>query len=418
MTRRRILSVSIFLGMLVLGLLLASNRSAFALTTTPTPTGFVGNISIGGTVKDAVTGLPIVGATVTCVHNVLVSHSPLCTGTRTTSSTGTYSFGVAFIRDTDTVSVTVDAAGYTSQTISRNGISMMGGGSFNFAMVASGPTVTPTSIPGQPDLSFPATPYWMWDPGSYDSANSCYNYTPVLVWNVQVKNAGSANAGSFVVGQNYDAQKAVSGLPAGQTSTLYFPFPGRPGATAPAGQPTLSTMYSNFAADTTNTVVESNETNNTSRAAIPVFTATLSSGATRVYCKTSTPTPTGSLPAPTFTRTPTPSPTCPCISPTPTRTSTRTLTPTITSTTPTGGTCSPVNATITAPFSWDGAGTLCWQSSNLGSYINNWSTTSVTLNGVNITNMYIPSSSYPAKIGGFWYISLNSAVTWGHFEAK
>ena len=124
------------------------------------------------------------------------------------------------------------------------------------------------------------------------------------------------------------------------------------------------------------------------------------------------------------------------ITPTPTRsqtpvsgpTATRTITPTpggVTATpsrTPTpdstGSTCSPVTSTITAPFSFDGAGTFCWQSSSLGSYINSWNTASVAINGVNATNLYVASGSYPAKINGFWYVSYNSSVAWGHFEAK
>jgi hypothetical protein len=107
----------------------------------------------------------------------------------------------------------------------------------------------------------------------------------------------------------------------------------------------------------------------------------------------------------------------------PTLTPTRTLTPVITNTptrtpTPATGGCSPVTSSITAPFTWDGAGTFCWQSSNLGSYINSWNTTNVSINGVNLTNLYVASSSYPAKIGGFWYVSYNSNVAWAHFEAK
>jgi hypothetical protein len=43
---------------------------------------------------------------------------------------------------------------------------------------------------------------------------------------------------------------------------------------------------------------------------------------------------------------------------------------------------------------------------------------SITLNGVNATNLYIASGSYPAKIGGYWYVSYNSGVAWGHFETK
>jgi hypothetical protein len=77
-----------------------------------------------------------------------------------------------------------------------------------------------------------------------------------------------------------------------------------------------------------------------------------------------------------------------------------------------------VTSTITAPFSFDGAGSFCWQSSNLGGFINSWNTTSVSLNGVDITNVFVASSAYPAKIGSFWYVSYSSSVTFGHFEAK
>ncbi|MGC1375187.1 MAG: GDSL-type esterase/lipase family protein, partial [Anaerolineales bacterium] len=62
----------------------------------------------------------------------------------------------------------------------------------------------------------------------------------------------------------------------------------------------------------------------------------------------------------------------------PTVTPTRTLTPggptpTLPITpTPGSGSCSPVSSSITAPFTYDGAGAFCWQSSNLGSYINSW----------------------------------------------
>ncbi len=95
------------------------------------------------------------------------------------------------------------------------------------------------------------------------------------------------------------------------------------------------------------------------------------------------------------------------------------LTPTPTrSPTPSGNTCAPVTAVIAAPFTFDGAGTFCWQSSNLGTYINSWNTTSVTINGVNISNLYVPAASYPAKVGGYWYVGYSSSVAWGHFEAK
>jgi beta-glucosidase len=147
----------------------------------------------------------------------------------------------------------------------------------------------------------------------------------------------------------------------------------------------------------------------------PTFTPT------RTATRTNTPFGPTFTPTRTATRTNTPfGPTF-----TPTRTATRTNTPfgptatrTRTPTQPVTGGCSPVSATITAPFVFDGAGSFCWQSSNLGTFINSWNTTSVTLNGVNVTNIWVGAGSYPAQINGFWYVSYNSAVAWGHFEAK
>jgi aryl-phospho-beta-D-glucosidase BglC (GH1 family) len=137
-----------------------------------------------------------------------------------------------------------------------------------------------------------------------------------------------------------------------------------------------------------------------------------------------TPTRTNTPNGPTATRTSTPT-TGPSLTPTrtPTQgtgpTATRTITPNgPTATTPPGGACSPVTSTITAPFTKDGAGAFCWQSSNLGAYINSWNLVSLSINGVNETNLYVASGSYPAKINGYWYVSYNSTVAWGHFEAK
>ena len=150
----------------------------------------------------------------------------------------------------------------------------------------------------------------------------------------------------------------------------------------------------------------------------PTRTATRTNtpvGPTATFTRTATRTNTPVGPTATLTRTPTrtntPIATGTGIQPTPGATNT----PVPTSS---GGTCSPVSSTITAPFTFDGAGTFCWQSSNLGSYINSWNTTTVTINGVNISNLYIASGSYPAKIGGFWYVAYNGPYAWSHFEAK
>ncbi len=300
-----------------------------------------------------------------------------------------------------TVTATADSTNAVAETNeSNNSASAM------LPIPTQGPTCTPTSTPtstpsitrtptptsnvNQPDLSFPSTPSWVWDPGSYDSANSCYNHVPYLVWRVDVKNTGSVAAGSFVVSHNYFASpQSVAGLAAGQSATLYFSFPGGTGNTTPAGQLTLVPNTANFIADYNNTVNESNESNNRTFNYIPLFTATPSTGPTRVFCKINTPTPT-----PTITRTPTLTPTVP------------------------GGACSPVSATIAAPFSKDGAGSFCWQASNLGGYINSWNMNTLTINSVNYTNAWASTASLPAKINGFWYVRYTGSYAWSHFEAK
>jgi lysophospholipase L1-like esterase len=145
----------------------------------------------------------------------------------------------------------------------------------------------------------------------------------------------------------------------------------------------------------------------------PVLTATptrTNTPAVVTSTPTRTQTPNGPTNTPTRTSTPVTGPT---------NTPTRTNTPGgPTATTPPSGACSPVNSTITAPFAYDGAGTFCWQSTNLGSYLNSWNTNSVSVNGTNVTNIWVGSASYPAKNNGFYYVAYNSSVAWGHFEAK
>jgi aryl-phospho-beta-D-glucosidase BglC (GH1 family) len=176
----------------------------------------------------------------------------------------------------------------------------------------------------------------------------------------------------------------------------------------------------------------------------PTGTVTNTPTLTPVISATPTRTPTASPTCPCLTNTPTPgitntptrtnTPGTPVITNTPTRTFTPTIPPVITNTptrtftptvlipdpTPTSGppVCTPVTSIITIPFTFDGAGTFCWQAASLGSFINSWNTTSVSVNGMNATNIWVGVGSYPAKVNGNYYVSYNSAVAWGHFEAK
>jgi len=85
-----------------------------------------------------------------------------------------------------------------------------------------------------------------------------------------------------------------------------------------------------------------------------------------------------------------------------------------------GGACNASNATtITAPFVFDGAGTFCWRATSLGTAINSWQTTSVTINGVNFTNQFQFTTALPPKAAdGFWYISYVGPFAFSHFEGR
>ena len=83
-----------------------------------------------------------------------------------------------------------------------------------------------------------------------------------------------------------------------------------------------------------------------------------------------------------------------------------------------GTACSPVNATITAPFTQQGAVTVCLQIASIPNYILSWNTVEVTVNGVSYTNMFAMASNLPPKINGFWYIKYTSNVAWGCLDVR
>jgi hypothetical protein len=72
----------------------------------------------------------------------------------------------------------------------------------------------------------------------------------------------------------------------------------------------------------------------------------------------------------------------------------------------------------TAPYTKDGAGTLCIVMTSIPNYVNSWNTTTVNINGTDFTNKYASASSLPAKINGNYYIYYNATVAYAHFEAK
>ncbi len=76
--------------------------------------------------------------------------------------------------------------------------------------------------------------------------------------------------------------------------------------------------------------------------------------------------------------------------------------------------CSPATA-ISIPFTKDGAGDFCWQTTSLCTYINSWNVTALEVNGTAYTNTYVTSSSI-APLNGAYTIHYVSTVAWGHFE--
>ena len=84
----------------------------------PLVPGDLGWGRVEGKVVDAVTGLPLSGAGVTCAHSSYTSPAP-CAGTATTNADGIYFFINVFFRDTDTIKLTIEAAGYQPQEFSQ-----------------------------------------------------------------------------------------------------------------------------------------------------------------------------------------------------------------------------------------------------------------------------------------------------------
>jgi endoglucanase len=72
---------------------------------------------------------------------------------------------------------------------------------------------------------------------------------------------------------------------------------------------------------------------------------------------------------------------------------------------------------IAADFIKEGAGEFCWESTNLGTYINNWNMDKLIINGHDYTQQYVLVSTIP-KIDGNYYIYYKGLYAWSHFEAK
>jgi len=100
-------------------------------------------------------------------------------------------------------------------------------------------------------------------------------------------------------------------------------------------------------------------------------------------------------------------------------TTTTTAETTTTTTAAAGCTCDAgcdSRTTISIPFTQDGEGEYCWETSSLGDYINSWNLDKLEVNDVDYTNSW--SNSFPDKIDGKYYIYYKGSYPWSHFEAN
>ena len=96
---------------------LANYAATQSSSTQPIP-GDLGVGMIHGIITD-VNGAPIRNVAVTCEQHSYTS-SPLCSGTVLSNANGAYAFNNVYFHDTDTIKLTLQAAGYQSQEFSWN----------------------------------------------------------------------------------------------------------------------------------------------------------------------------------------------------------------------------------------------------------------------------------------------------------
>lgn len=70
--------------------------------------------------------------------------------------------------------------------------------------------------------------------------------------------------------------------------------------------------------------------------------------------------------------------------------------------------------TVSAPFSFEGAGEYCWRTSDSNLFINSWSVEELKINGQDLENDWI--TKLPNKLDGYYYIHYIGQYDWSHFE--
>lgn len=92
------------------------------VTSTAYPAGDLGFGIVGGQVTDSITGAPIVNATVQCQHTSYTApEGSRCNRSTVTDANGQFIFENIFFHDTDLITLTISAEGYTTSTITQPG---------------------------------------------------------------------------------------------------------------------------------------------------------------------------------------------------------------------------------------------------------------------------------------------------------
>jgi hypothetical protein len=77
---------------------------------------------------------------------------------------------------------------------------------------------------------------------------------------------------------------------------------------------------------------------------------------------------------------------------------------------------SPVNGSV--PFAHDDTVDTCCFFNSLNDYINSWNSEEVDLNGIDITNTFVTSKSFPAPIDGGYCLCFQGNYFWSHIEVR
>ena len=71
---------------------------------------------------------------------------------------------------------------------------------------------------------------------------------------------------------------------------------------------------------------------------------------------------------------------------------------------------------ISPPYTMDGPGQFCWETTSLGRFVFSWNLDTLEINGVDCANRW--ANSFPQPINGKYFIFYVSSAPSGHFEIR